>query len=136
MKLKPCPFCGGEAGVGDNGRHTGRLRFVATCNKCEAEITRVELKEAAKAWNTRVEAEQGESAGQDERARSWETVFSLCCDMGIQKVVPDKHYNGVQMVCEFIRRLKKQGESTVPNIIAQSGSGFRYTSQRGGGSNA
>ena len=47
-RLKPCPFCGGEARV------TGYKSFWIVCKECLSESTVFDTKnEAIKAWNRR-----------------------------------------------------------------------------------
>lgn len=51
-KLKPCPFCGGEAII-DSFVGVG---WIVICNKCDASIGYKETEqEAIDAWNRRVE---------------------------------------------------------------------------------
>lgn len=48
-KLKPCPFCGGEANIAK-----GQIEFWAYCPHCGAQTEFYETeREAAEAWNTR-----------------------------------------------------------------------------------
>ena len=48
-KLKPCPFCGGEAEV------EGERIFWVSCQKCWVETSSFNtLEEAIEAWNRRV----------------------------------------------------------------------------------
>jgi Lar family restriction alleviation protein len=65
-KLKPCPFCGGEAELflrSCNGVPSGDVVTEAeiTCNKCDVKFTRWALnkiwakKSVIEAWNRRVE---------------------------------------------------------------------------------
>lgn len=35
-KLKPCPFCGGEAVLSDVSRGMGKPKYAVVCTKCEA----------------------------------------------------------------------------------------------------
>lgn len=58
IKLKPCPFCGGEAALIENGFYNSCL---VKCTKCGAETSEVEGVgfyilgfEAAEKWNKRV----------------------------------------------------------------------------------
>jgi Lar family restriction alleviation protein len=52
-KLKPCPFCGGEAIMRDN--KLGCTIWIVGCRKCGADAGfRTDKEEAIKAWNTRV----------------------------------------------------------------------------------
>lgn len=66
-KLKPCPFCGGEASI---NRPSGRMLFCVVCDDCDANSGYYFTEEdAARAWNSRaertchmVEVETGELA--------------------------------------------------------------------------
>jgi hypothetical protein len=49
-KLKPCPFCGGEADIGGDP-HSDRWVF---CIKCYASVFDTYLDGAIQSWNTRV----------------------------------------------------------------------------------
>lgn len=57
--LKPCPFCGGEADMNDEGAECSPDRFWACCtnHKCFVEGTGVcaTEEEVAQAWNARYE---------------------------------------------------------------------------------
>ena len=55
-KLKPCPFCGGEAEIVRTDNY-GTFKFFATCLVCGAEMPRVSrtMTQAAGAWNRRVD---------------------------------------------------------------------------------
>lgn len=62
IKLKPCPFCGGEAEFGTNP--TGYRTIWVYCSECKAESNRFEsniyscaAEDAAEAWNRRTENE-------------------------------------------------------------------------------
>ena len=51
-KLKPCPFCGGEAFIDGSDE----ILWIAVCKKCNASIEYKETEqEAIEAWNKRVE---------------------------------------------------------------------------------
>lgn len=51
-KLKPCPFCGGEAEVEEDYINS----FIAVCGKCFATARRMySPSAAAKKWNRRTE---------------------------------------------------------------------------------
>ena len=57
-KLKPCPFCGGEAIVRsysvDNDKYS-----IVTCIKCDVETPMYEFRsDAIKAWNRRADNER------------------------------------------------------------------------------
>ena len=54
-KLKPCPFCGGEAKV---KRFFGCAYITVGCKKCNVQINRDTKKAAIAAWNTRIKGEQ------------------------------------------------------------------------------
>lgn len=64
-KLKPCPFCGGEAELGTK-KLVGLLMSAIVCPKCKAstnifdEFTDVDTAEkaAVDAWNRRTEVKQ------------------------------------------------------------------------------
>ena len=62
-KLKPCPFCGGEARLLLNakrkiyGKDEYRTGVVACCNVCEARMFYGSEKLAIEAWNRRAENE-------------------------------------------------------------------------------
>lgn len=52
-KLKPCPFCGGEADVINAECGQGEI-YAIQCGKCQAKIGWFdEVKEAIEVWNTR-----------------------------------------------------------------------------------
>ena len=70
-KLKPCPFCGGEAILSDVSRGMGKPKYAVVCTKCGAssivktpsrnrrsrywELDKQEvMRWAVKAWNRRV----------------------------------------------------------------------------------
>lgn len=66
IPLKPCPFCGGMAGIARGFAGPGRMTFTALCLVCNTAIFRprtstgewlaFETKEgAAEAWNRRAE---------------------------------------------------------------------------------
>ena len=57
-KLKTCPLCDGEASFGrvyfDDYERTFRTpRYFVGCPVCGFELTRIRLKDAVTAWNTR-----------------------------------------------------------------------------------
>lgn len=53
VKLKPCPFCGGEASI---NRPSGRMLFCVVCDDCDANGGYYFTEEdAARAWNDRAE---------------------------------------------------------------------------------
>lgn len=60
LKLKPCPFCGGEARLLLNakrkiyGKDEYRTGVVACCNVCEARMFYESEKLAIEAWNRRM----------------------------------------------------------------------------------
>ncbi|MBQ6232824.1 MAG: Lar family restriction alleviation protein [Clostridia bacterium] len=58
-KLKPCPFCGGEAVLEDCGPYYGEGRFFVRCSKCDIvqEHLWATKQTAIKAWNRRVKDE-------------------------------------------------------------------------------
>jgi Lar family restriction alleviation protein len=64
LKLKPCPFCGGEARLLLNakrkiyGKDEYRTGVVACCNVCEARMFYGSEKLAIEAWNRRVKNER------------------------------------------------------------------------------
>lgn len=57
IKLKPCPFCGGEAKLRVSGGCDGEDCLVwAYCVKCGADSALLDTaEEAAEAWNRRAE---------------------------------------------------------------------------------
>ena len=63
-KLKPCPFCGGEARLLLNakrkiyGKDEYRTGVVACCNVCEARMFYGSEKLAIEAWNRRAKNER------------------------------------------------------------------------------
>ena len=58
-ELKPCPFCGGEADISDEGTGTEPFRYWVYCpnNACFVEGTAAYATEAEaiEAWNTRAD---------------------------------------------------------------------------------
>ena len=55
-KLKPCPFCGGEANRGVRIRRRRIIGFDVMCNVCKASISWQNTEDdATEAWNRRVE---------------------------------------------------------------------------------
>ena len=52
-KLKPCPFCGGQASANESGWQ-GWWHGWVICKKCEVSIHRDTKEEAIKIWNQRV----------------------------------------------------------------------------------
>ena len=53
VKLKPCPFCGGEASI---NRPSGRMLFCVVCDDCDANSGYYFTEEdAALAWNDRAD---------------------------------------------------------------------------------
>ena len=60
-KLKPCPFCGGNAY--DHLKysfHANKQRHAVKCTKCNAYMEYRDKKSAIKAWNTRTEVKDDE----------------------------------------------------------------------------
>lgn len=59
MKLKPCPFCGGEARLIEMGIHVWSPR----CTQCECKLDKVYRSEqqAIEAWNRREPIDEGEN---------------------------------------------------------------------------
>ena len=56
QKLKPCPFCGGEAESDFGFDHNNKTYFYVTCLKCGGETNHYKTKaEAITAWNPRPE---------------------------------------------------------------------------------
>jgi Lar family restriction alleviation protein len=55
-KLKPCPFCGGKAVIGNAIRFDGKaILFQPSCIKCKANMpTFIERTDSIAAWNKRV----------------------------------------------------------------------------------
>ena len=55
-KLKPCPFCGGEAKLIDPYVSTNRWAYFIECQNCKATKGYYQNKKVAiNAWNTRVD---------------------------------------------------------------------------------
>lgn len=53
VKLKPCPFCGGKAGV---CRTSGDETYHVVCRKCRVSTDSIPfMEQAIEAWNKRVE---------------------------------------------------------------------------------
>lgn len=73
-ELLPCPFCGGEAQIGENRETTVREYFVG-CMNCHIRLYKVGYKrfytvdEAISAWNTRVDAD-----GYKQAAEYWKRM--------------------------------------------------------------
>ena len=60
-KLKPCPFCGGEAYIESlNDHRTGYAVHFATCLVCGCEMPRIARtkQKAAEVWNRRTENDE------------------------------------------------------------------------------
>lgn len=57
-RLKPCPFCGNPAYPYINfGIHSGKVRCLIKCTKCNAKMEYRNEKSAVEAWNRRAENE-------------------------------------------------------------------------------
>ena len=58
-KLKPCPFCGGEAVLEDLGQYEAPRRYFVRCSKCEIaqENLWATKQTAIKRWNRMVNDE-------------------------------------------------------------------------------
>lgn len=52
-ELKPCPFCGGEAGY-ESTQHKYGVVHSIYCEECGVETARLSRDEAIEAWNRRV----------------------------------------------------------------------------------
>ena len=53
-KLKPCPFCGGEAVLDDDFFYTDEPAYIISCNKCYSSSDVYDTEhEAIEAWNRR-----------------------------------------------------------------------------------
>ena len=62
QKLKPCPFCGGEAEFERTG--TPRQSCIVTCTECGCRLESGETGELSGiSWNTRVLDESSEEGG-------------------------------------------------------------------------
>lgn len=60
IKLKPCPFCGGDAEM-QQGKYQGLSIFYVSCRGCGAQTDHKYAEEfAAELWNERVNDEVGE----------------------------------------------------------------------------
>lgn len=60
IKLKPCPFCGGDAEM-QQGKYQGLNTFYVSCCGCGAQTDHEYAEEfAAELWNGRVNDEVGE----------------------------------------------------------------------------
>ena len=58
VKLKPCPFCGGKAGVWQTG---GAEMYYVNCKKCRVTTDYLpSMEQAIEAWNKRVEVVRNE----------------------------------------------------------------------------
>lgn len=56
IELKPCPFCGGEAGVFYRKQGYDAPAYGVTCMCCSAKVFGYSLREGAeRAWNRRAE---------------------------------------------------------------------------------
>ena len=58
MALKPCPFCGGPAGVGSDDAYDD-VTWQAFCKHCHATIERDLKNHAIALWNTRAQNQSG-----------------------------------------------------------------------------
>lgn len=56
-KLKPCPFCGGEAEYLNNNKFN--MLCVVMCKRCGAIIAKVKKHTAIEAWNKRSDETNG-----------------------------------------------------------------------------
>lgn len=81
MKIKPCPFCGGESLVYSHG--SAIVRFFAKCSVCQVHTdTEMGPEQAADVWNSRVEKPSeadkwlAEATAQRDRA----DILQLTCD--------------------------------------------------------
>lgn len=73
VKLKPCPFCGGEAKM-----ISGYGKYAATCKECDAMTSSTyTASDAAKAWNKR-----------DKRKTYWERFVEDCIAARYASVPP------------------------------------------------
>lgn len=61
-KLKPCPFCGGEAKRNDDLQNWGDI----FCSNCGCHMAEGNIGKAIKTWNTRSTIEQGPSVSYGE----------------------------------------------------------------------
>lgn len=69
VKLKPCPFCGGEAGIAQEAKRTivitrsclvERIGAAVYCVNCNAETFCSSLSLAVQTWNRRIAANPSE----------------------------------------------------------------------------
>ena len=63
VKLKPCPFCGGEASITlydpyDGYQGANSSYYIARCSKCSVEMSNIFKQELIKAWNRRTNDEK------------------------------------------------------------------------------
>lgn len=65
IKLKPCPFCGGEPVLQEHVFHGYRSTFGVVCLDCCCETRQFydTAREAAEAWNRRAEPPKEEDDG-------------------------------------------------------------------------
>jgi Lar family restriction alleviation protein len=63
-QLKPCPFCGGNANVGEITEGSEFLRgFIVECEDCTANVDRLDSEEAAMdVWNRRTTLSAADAA--------------------------------------------------------------------------
>ncbi len=75
--LKPCPFCGGEAGIGTGPRHffVNCVECLASTNLLTPEGLVTTKEEAAELWNNRVKEPRTECRREDVESTPYRSQF-------------------------------------------------------------
>ena len=91
-KLKPCPFCGGEAKINRIvNTFYQYARYFSSCTRCSAESKVFETEqEAIEAWNTRAERTCHPFVSPD--GAGWYAIGCDNCGHGFVDNNPDKAY--------------------------------------------
>jgi Lar family restriction alleviation protein len=103
-ELKPCPFCGGPAGLGSDDAYDD-VTWQAYCKHCHATIERDLKDHAAELWNTRA-AIEALPARNDERAEFQARVdkwMDACFNAAIKADVQERCDRFIEEALEFVQ---------------------------------